>query len=370
MKPHTGGSASTLCNSAYAMSRKMNDLVDETVKTGTERGLMWCIEKSDAPSDEIFQFTKPYETDHIREVSDVTSPVMGGKRHVDIGHNPVCTKGAGVALFHTHPDELLEFSNQDYYSALIRKASLNCLGTEKDGKKIITCDIITQNDNYEKHRKNITDTFNTRCNTSTNEYISALESGEPREIINKKYAKYMVGRDAMFDAIRDAIKDGVIKRCSITSNLSECAPPPLPPISERLIEIKRRYDSPDSSSLDYIDNSTGDVIGNISYSVWKETKEDEAGEIYDEKEGRIHIVEFDEDYPIDTILDESIEKILCDLKCKGVEKRVYVPDPQYPEEFEDLSFSRKRESSRTIETDISDIECECVTCAKSVTGIV
>jgi len=136
-----------------------------------------------------------------------------------------------------------------------------------------------------------------------------------------------------------------------------------------LIRIQRMYDTmKDSARLEYIDRSTGDVIGYINYKVWDEPVEDLEDRTVMEKQGRLSDIVLDIKYQKQGILTDSIDRILCDMKCMGAEKKVTLYSQSPFEVWEKFGFKIVDRKTRSMEKDITDIECSCVTYAAGVIG--
>lgn len=229
MKPHTGGkNTSSVCNSAYKMSKQMNLAIDMTVIRSKEHGFSWCVSPDGSSSElsgKIEYPVDPYETRNVGDAYNIQDVIKGEKKSIQLGDRIHCNGNDRNASFHTHPNGIREFSNRDYYSTLANDRILNCIGTQSRAKRggeverISACDVFVQNKYYNKHRKKIMQTFNMHCEASDKEYTDAIEQGEPAEVINQKWDNYSAGRKLMLDAISDAITDGVIHRCSLSSNV-------------------------------------------------------------------------------------------------------------------------------------------------------
>lgn len=375
MKPHTGGRTSSLCNSVYEISDKLDALIDETAETGTERAIRWCVGSDEyIPEDESQEFNKPYETEYIRDVYNIQKPITGDVHSVTTGRTLKCDDEFGNALFHTHPRGSGEYSNRDYATTAESITSLECLGFHKDGENIINCDAIVRNDKHKERADDIIRVYRTECAESDKEYIRSIENNEPQKELSQKYDNYLDGRNNMLDAVSDAIEDGVISRCSMSSNILEH--PTIHTRERKTINIKRRYDNPNDSTLDYTDEETGKNIGYISYGVHYKYQTDKKGKRYRENCGTIHSTkfEFDNEYDAEEILTKSMDRVLCDLKCKGAKKNVYVIYPKYIDAFKKLGFKTSESGSKemrkrfgTLEIDITDIECSCTAGVKDIT---
>lgn len=229
MKPHTGGkNTSAVCNGAYKMSKQMNSALNMTVIRSRENGFRWCVSPDGSPSElseKIEYPVNPYETRDIGDAYNIKDIITGERSYVKIGNRLQCDENDRNAMFHTHPSGNREFSNRDYYVIFKDYTILNCLGTygrpEKGEKvdRVCVCDALVQNKYYDKHRSKIIHTFNKHCKESDDEYTDAIEQGEPEDVINQKWDNYSAGRKLMLDSIGDAITDGVISRCSVSSDI-------------------------------------------------------------------------------------------------------------------------------------------------------
>lgn len=136
------------------------------------------------------------------------------------------------------------------------------------------------------------------------------------------------------------------------------------------IIIERQYDATDTSKLNFIDQSTKKVIGYINYKVWDIPVILEDGNEIMEDQGRISDMVLDEDYQKMGILTDIIDRVLCDLKCKGAEKRVTLSSQCPPKVWEKFGFRKTDEESSHMERDITNLKCVCVKSALGVQGVI
>lgn len=241
MKPHTGGKTmSDRCNSVGLMTEKLNDLIDDTYADGNERYISWCIYPSEKDIDPgIEQPIRPYETDRMPNIGKIQDPTVGEATCVRDIEPQTCDPPAITACFHTHPSGDARFSSNDYANMLHERISLDCLGTRtKSGtgeQNTIMCDAIaTDHENYELFRDTGKTIHSEYTYPASKNYVNAVSDGSQMDEINEAYKELLIANEVMLSNIEKAIDEGIMRRCSVASNISllSLLPTYTPPTTE------------------------------------------------------------------------------------------------------------------------------------------
>lgn len=249
MSPHTGGKmTSESCNSARYMSDYMNKMIDETVVDGKERSISWCIRKNNGLYDRVDTPKYPYESNTKTIPYNVSDVSIGDEDSVSEPETQ-CNENDQAASFHTHPNSMgndeitMSFSNSDYASALQARNSLECMGTYNTTyrRNISVCDSINiHHQKYEALRKNVLYVIPIAIHTE-DKFLDAVESGVSDTNIEEHHKNYKVYYKQIKSLIKGAVDDGIIKRCSVESNLSYTRQIDNIPIKDNPNEGTRRW---------------------------------------------------------------------------------------------------------------------------------
>lgn len=224
-KPHTGGTSgrgmSSMCNSVRTLSEKLNKIIDDSNEIGREIAVSWCISPQSNIRKEYVPPIKPYESNFEREVTKMTDISIGDKTSCKIPAIS-CNKPKLSAYLHTHPSGDRQFSIIDYNTMFGKNKSISCLGTKDDeGKNNVLCDVIDVDDEQHKHIAQEINYLYKESIPIINEFLKDVENGESRLTIDRAYSEYRNSYYEVTKIINKAIADGIIKRCSVASNMLE-----------------------------------------------------------------------------------------------------------------------------------------------------
>ena len=223
VNPHTGGRiVSSLCNSCRSIAPKLNKTIDKSYNAGREMSVSWCVTPlEDKEHMALNKPLVPYESNKRSGITKTSDTTIGDESSV-VSPDIRCEDGQVSANFHTHPNGAINLSAADYTATFLKGESILCLGTRNVfNDPLIYCDIVDKNNEYYREiREEIVHIGRTLCHPRANAFRNAVEGGKPLKEIEDARSLYKESHADMMETINNAIEKGVIRRCSLASNIS------------------------------------------------------------------------------------------------------------------------------------------------------